>query len=157
MKINTPLILIVFFCLTACTSKQQENNGSAFDEAAVLDKNKNIVNNVFKELINERNLSAIDELYAKDMVDHSPFEGDSPGIGGFRKSVKDFIAMYPDLKVNIEDIIASGDKVATRESWKGTHFITKKVATGETMHIFRITDGKVTDEWSMGWDWLPNP
>ncbi len=65
------------------------------------------------------------------MVDHSLFEGDSPGIEGFRKSVKDFIGVFPDLRENVEDMIASGVKVATRESLKGTHAATKKVVTGE--------------------------
>ncbi len=156
MKTHILFTAILFFSVLACTSNKQETTDGKTDQSTVLEKNKNIVNRVFKELVNERNLSSIDELYVSGMVDHSPFEGDTPGIEGFRKSVKDFITMFPDLKVTVEDMIAEGDKVATRETWKGTHAITKKVVTGETMHIFRIADGKITDEWSKGWEWLQN-
>ena len=101
---------------------------------------------VFTELINKRNLSAIDELYDQKMVDHGAWEGQGPGIEGFRKSVKDFIAMFPDLQVTVDNMIVAGDMIATKDSWKGTHATTKKVVTGETMHVFRIVDGKITDE-----------
>ena len=62
--------------------------------------------------------------------------------------------MFSDLKVTVDNMIAAGDLVATKDSWKGIHAATKKVVTGETMHVFRIADGKITDEWSNGWEWL---
>jgi len=105
-------------------------------------------------LINKRNLSAIDESYSTNIIDHSPFEGEAPGIEGFMKTVKEFIDMFSDLIVLVVDTIAQGDKVTTRETWKGTHATTKKGVTGGTLHLFRIIDGKVTDEWSKGWEWL---
>ena len=30
----------------------------------------------------------------------------------------------------------------------------KKVVTGETMHVFRIADGRITNESSNRWEWL---
>lgn len=47
-----------------------------------------------------------------------------------------------------------GDRVVTRESWAGTHGPSGKTFNGSLIHIFRLHDGKITDEWSMGWDWL---
>ena len=129
-------------------------NNAKTDDKAIQEKNKNIVKSVFTELINKRNGSDIDELYDQKMVDHDAWEGQEPGIEGFKKSVKDFIAMLPDLQVTVDNMIVAGDMIATKDSWKGTHAATKKVATGETMHVFRIVNGKITDEWSNGWEWL---
>jgi hypothetical protein len=41
---------------------------------------------------------------------------------------------------------------ATNESWKVTMKSNNKVLTGETLYMFRIKDGLITDEWSKGWE-----
>ena len=145
-------VLLVGF--TRCNSKAENSNPAKIDDKAVQEKNKNIIKSVFTELINKRNTGAIDELYDQKMVDHGAWEDQAPGIEGFKKSVKDFIEMFPDLRVTVDNMIVAGDMVATKDSWKGTHAATKKVVTGNTMHVFRIVNGKITDEWSNGWEWL---
>lgn len=154
MRTKLLFLIVSFFGVIACTSKNENVNDISNDATTVLEKNKQIAASVFEQLINKRNVSAVDELYATDMIDHSPFEGEQPGIEGFKKTVKEFIDMFPDLKVTLLDTLAQGDKIATRETWKGTHVTSKKVVTGETLHLFRIQNGKITDEWSKGWEWL---
>src|SRR4051794_4713568 len=100
MKTNIHFILMLFFCLAACTSKKMDSN-NVKDHESVLEKNKQIAAAVFEQFINKRNLSAVDELYATSIVDHSPFEGEVPGIEGFKKTLKEFIDMFPDLKVTL--------------------------------------------------------
>ena len=65
-----------------------------------------------------------------------------------------FIA-FPDLYYVIEDLIAEGDKVVARVTNTATHqgplmgippTGTKLTFTGTD--IFRVVDGKITDEWS---------
>ena len=65
-----------------------------------------------------------------------------------------FIA-FPDLYYVIEDLIAEGDKVVARVTNTATHqgplmgippTDTKITFTGTD--IFRVVDGKITDEWS---------
>jgi predicted SnoaL-like aldol condensation-catalyzing enzyme len=54
----------------------------------------------------------------------------------------------------VEDIVAEGDMVSSRETWKLTRRSDQKQLSGETMHWFRVKDGKITDEWSKGWEWV---
>lgn len=108
---------------------------------------------LFQEVINQRNISYIDEVYVPDAIDHSAFPGQAPGIAGIKEAVKGFLEIFPDLKVTVEDIIAEGNKVASRETWKGTKKSTGKSVSGSVLHIFRIQDGKITEEWSKGWEW----
>ena len=64
-------------------------------------------------------------------------------------------AAFPDATVTIEKMVAEGDMVAFRVTFKGTHqseFIDitptgKKVEVANT-HIFRIADGRVAEGWS---------
>ena len=59
------------------------------------------------------------------------------------------------LEINVQDIIAEGDLVATREAWKVTLASNNKALTGEIIHIFGFKGELITDEWSQGWEkWL---
>ena len=145
------LLRLVGFAM--CNSKGQQAT-TVNDDKALQERNKNIVRSVFNELINKRNIAAVDKFFDQKIVDHGGLEGQASGIEGFKKAVGDFIAMFSDLQITVDNMIAAGDMVATKDSWKGTRAATKKVVTGETMHVFRIVNGKITDEWSNGWEWL---
>lgn len=49
-------------------------------------------------------------------------------------------AQVPDLHINVEDVIAEGDKVVTR--YTGAH---GKVSG---IQIFRLVDGKIVESWA---------
>lgn len=121
-----------------------------------IENNKQVILHLFQEVVNQRNPSAIDDLYASNVVDHSAFPGQAPGTEGIKNAVRDFLRAFADLEVTVEDMIAEDDKVVTRETWRGTHGPTGKTATGTVIHIFRIREGQITEEWSQGWDWLEN-
>ena len=147
-------LIILLLGFTMCTQKQEVTNPPKPGNAEL---NKQIVSTIFKQAINNKNISILDSFFTPGVIDHSAWEGQEPGLKGVKKGIEGLYALLPDLKVNTEDMIASGDLIATRETWKGSDIKTKKVVTGETMHFFKISNGKVTDAWSKGWDWLPQP
>ena len=63
---------------------------------------------------------------------------------------------FPDMKIEIQDIIAEGDKVVVRNITTETHkgyFVNipptgKKISTSATV-ILRVDNGKIQEEWSM--------
>ncbi|MGD8352593.1 MAG: ester cyclase [Pseudomonadota bacterium] len=121
-----------------------------------LSENKRVVLRLFGEVFNRQSLSVIDELYDPDVVDHGAFPDQPPGIAGIKSAIDGFFEIFENLEINVEDVIAEEDKVVTREVWRGTHKPSGKEANGTLIHIFRIRDGKIADEWSRGWDWLEN-
>jgi steroid delta-isomerase-like uncharacterized protein len=80
-----------------------------------------LVGRFFDELVNGRKLELIDELMAPDFVEHEEMPGLEPG----REGVKQFFAMiaegFPDFKMNVEDVIAEGDRGVVRSTLTGTH------------------------------------
>jgi predicted ester cyclase len=70
-----------------------------------------------------------------------------------------FRAAFPDGSMTIEDMIAEGDKVVTRKSYRGTHqgeFLSipptgRQIRVG-LIDIMRIVDGKVVEHWNVGDD-----
>ena len=63
---------------------------------------------------------------------------------------------YPDLHVTVEDLIAEGDKVVTRNSVTGTHQgeymglppTGRSVAYNE-IFVFRFADGRIAETWGV--------
>ena len=99
--------------------------------------------------------ATIDELCHPDLVDHNPAPGHEPTLAGFKQKVAGFKAIFPDLKEDLQDIIASGDTVATR--WVVTGALQQEFlgvpASGqairvEGMNFYRLTGGRVTDIWT---------
>ena len=105
------------------------------------------------EAVNERNLALLDELMASDFFDHTL---QTRGLEGAKQFYALFFKGFPDFQMAIEDIVAEGDKVWVRITFKATHTgewmgITptgKKVKT-EMVDIFRIVNGKLVEYWKV--------
>lgn len=118
------------------------------------EENKAIVRRHIEELVNKRNLDALDDV-ATDVVWHDAPPGLAPGREGMKQWLTIFGPAFPDWHSTIEIMIAEGDMVATRTTGRGTHtgeFIgippTGKQVTMTGMDIHRIVDGKIVEEWS---------
>lgn len=73
------------------------------------------------DLINAGDIDAFDSVMAHDFVEHE----ETPGLAPTREGVKAFFRMYiaafPDLRFDAEDVLVSGDKAIGRVMVKGTH------------------------------------
>jgi len=152
MKLIPAAFLVLIF--NACTSNQEQTNIATTASTSTTEKNKELIKRVYTDMANKRNYALIDSFFAPNIFDHGALEGQQQGREGFKKAVTEFLGMFSQLEIKPEEIIAEGDMVATRETWKVTMASNNKTLTGETIHIFRIKDGLITDEWSKGWEWL---
>ena len=122
---------------------------------ASLEQNKALMRNYIEEAWNKGNLDFIDKNFSSDFVSHGTF----PGQPTNRDSVKSVISTVrnaiPDLHITIEDMLAEGDKVASRWVTKGTHKgdlmgakpTGNKITVSETV-VVRVKDGKVVEGWA---------
>lgn len=121
------------------------------------EENKALVRRVYETLnqaLSTGNLAVLDEVIARDAVDHNPGPGQAPGLEGIKKAFGEFIVAFPDLHFTVEDMIAEGDKVAIRISTRGTHkgpFLgvppTGKQVTQTGIDVLRIAGHKVVERW----------
>ena len=121
------------------------------------EENKALVRRFVDEAQSRGNVDAIDELCSPEFVNHSA----PPGVPSNREGIKQVTAMFrqafPDSYFTVEDMVAEGDKVATRKTFHGTHqgeFMGisptgYQVSIG-LIDIVRIADGKVVEHLSMG-------
>src|SRR4051794_4450369 len=86
------------------------------------DDNKTIVRRVFEEL-DKHNYAVLDEVMVADYMHHDPALPPQMqrGRDNYRQGTAMFYTAFPDLRGTLEDMIAEGDKVASRLTWRGTH------------------------------------
>lgn len=118
------------------------------------EENKAILRRAMNEVVSEGKLDLIDDLAAPDVKNHNPMPGFAPGLEGVKQGIRVLREAFPDLEVDINDIIAEGDRVVSRHTVSGTHegeFMgvppTGKEIEWDAILIFRIVDGKITDQW----------
>lgn len=119
------------------------------------EENKAILSRAYEEAFNQKNLDALDEVIASDMTDHDPAPGQAPGLEGAKQYFSSLHSAFPDLHVNVEDMIAEEDKVAARVSVSGTHQgelmgidPTGNRVTITGIDLVRVTDGKIVEHWA---------
>ena len=119
--------------------------------------NKALVRRFVDEVQSRGNIDLIDEICSPEFVNHSA----PPGIPTDREGIKILTAMFrgafPDSYFTVEDMMAEGDKVATRKTFHGTHegeFVGippsgRSVSMG-LIDIVRVSEGRVVEHWSEG-------
>jgi steroid delta-isomerase-like uncharacterized protein len=121
------------------------------------DQNKALVRRVFDEIATGGDFTVVDDLYTEDYVDHAPFPGSPGGRGDVRHSIGALRTALPDLHVTVQEMSAYGDKVATHNTWQGTHTgevlgidPTGRVLTFAGVVVFRVAGGKIAERWAIG-------
>lgn len=112
---------------------------------------------IFEKLIRLQesgDLNTADQIIAPNWVNHDPSMPPLQGIEGFKQLTMLFRSAFPDMRVEIEDILAEGDKVSARLHLRGTNsgpFMgmppTGKAVDVTATGIFRVVNGRVSDNW----------
>ena len=122
-----------------------------------LDANKALVRRLYEEGFNEGNLDVVDEIVAPDAVTHDPIILDAPtGPDAIRGGIEMIRKAFPDFRVDVLDLVAEGDKVASFLSMSGTNTgdyrrggATHKKGTMRAFFLWRVVDGRLAESWGM--------
>jgi ubiquinone/menaquinone biosynthesis C-methylase UbiE/predicted ester cyclase len=98
-----------------------------------------------EEVCSGRDLDGIPRDYHPDFVDHvNRFT--YRGHDGARQSVALYLALFPDLRFEVDDQVSEGEKVASRWTLRGTHQGRKVQLRG--IVISRFQDGRIIEDWA---------
>ena len=108
----------------------------------------------YEEVINQKHLAVVDDIAGANYVNHSFPPGLPPGREGLKAFVGAFHAAFPDGHLSIDQMIAEGETVATRLTFRGTHtgdFLgiapTGKQVAVPALDMARYADGKLVEHW----------
>jgi predicted ester cyclase len=111
----------------------------------VSDANKKIVRRLINQVLNGGHLEVIDELYAPELAPAA------------KRWITPFRASFPDVHMEIVELIAEGDKVVGRFTCSATHLgqwlgqapTGRRFERVDEVGIFRLRDGRIADAWSL--------
>jgi predicted ester cyclase len=85
--------------------------------------NKNLLRRWFEQVWNQKSEAAIDEMFSPQGKSHGFPDADSVLVGpeAFKAIHRTFCGAFPDLHIDVEDIVAEGDRVAVRWRVSMTH------------------------------------
>ena len=119
-----------------------------------IEANRTLIQRFYDEGWTQNNLDVYDELVNEDFEDHQALPGLPPGREGFKMLNVMFRSAFPDLRVDIDNVVAEDDKVGCRWRSTGTHQgelfgipPTGKTVKFTEMGILRVADGKVVESW----------
>jgi len=120
------------------------------------ERNKAVALRWSEELWGKGQLAVADEIVAPDYVRHDP--GDpfpAQGPGDVKRIVGMLRAMLPDLRIEVEAVIAEGDFVVSRYTATATDTVgymgmppTGKTIRTPAIQIFRFANGRIVESWA---------
>jgi len=111
---------------------------------------KEFVRNHFEEFVNRKNLDIADVNLGPEFQDHGADvpPGTPPGPAGAKQYVGGAYKKFPDLRVDILDLIAEGDRVVVRNHWTGTEAATGARWEFSGIVIWRIKHRQLVERWA---------
>lgn len=124
-----------------------------------IESNKAVVARFYAEMWNGRRVEIVEEIFAPECVTHQMRSGAEVaavprGAEEMRAHVAAWLASFPDLRFEVEQVIAEGDLVMTRSVMRGTHAgewngiaATNREAAIRMIVVHRLKGGKIVEDW----------
>jgi steroid delta-isomerase-like uncharacterized protein len=122
-----------------------------------LEANKNVVRRYFLEMVNNQDLTILDQLVSQNRTAHNLLDGtvNNGTLDDLRKFLTYLFKAFPDLNYTIEDIIAENDLVVTRVVLHGTHkgefwgypASNNRIEYLSEIFFMRLENGKIVESW----------
>jgi len=132
-------LLAVMGCDTVTVNKDEEAISSET-------RNKATMRRFIEEIYHKGNMIAFDEVFAENCVLHLN-EKTAESLETAKRQTRMIIGMYRDIQVTIDDIIAEGDLVAIRTTFKGIFRRNGNEMTLPSIGFCRFKDEKVIEIW----------
>ena len=121
----------------------------------MFEENKQLCRRLYHEGWNKGKTDAVDEIVASNCRFHdAAFPSLGAGPKNYKQHILDCRKAFPDLRFNIDDVIAEGKEVVLHWTARGTHsgtFLgaeaTQRTVTITGTSISRIERGKLTEIW----------
>ena len=109
------------------------------------ERNKAIVRRLVEEVLNGGRMEVIDALYAPELAEEA------------RAWIAPFRASFPDVQMEVVELIAEGDTVVGLFTCSGTHLrewlghapTGRRFEAIDEVSIYRFRDGRIVESWGL--------
>ncbi len=150
-----PLALILCF-MVGCQNQAAMAEFEEFKAQAEIEEQNIALVKRYYEAWNSGDVEALKEIFSPDYVYHSG-PGQDESLEQVTEFLKQQMVAFPNSRTySVEDILAKGDKVVTRDIFRGTHEGDTEdfPATGNKVEspgieILRVENGKIVESWDV--------
>jgi predicted ester cyclase len=113
---------------------------------------RDLVRRLHAALLDSRDPDVADSFFAPEFLSHNNPPGFPPGVEGVKQFFSMFRDAFPDVSVEIDEMVAEGDRVAVATTFTGTHGgeLMGVAPTGRRVSvtgidIVRVAGGKIVE------------
>ena len=120
---------------------------------------KDLVQRFYKEVFENGNIDAMDDLVAENMIEHDqppPGMTLKPGREGVKELCEVYVRAFRPMSVQVHEMYQDGDTVITRATFSGTHSgqfgplpATGKSAAIQGIDIIRFEGDRMAEHWGL--------
>ena len=119
--------------------------------------NKTLVRIFYEGVVNNADFDLASRILTANFWDHGNPPDEPKGVEGLRRFLSMLATAFPDIKVEVREMLAEGDLVAVRLKVSGTHtgiLLGKIPPSGKRaiwsgMDFLRVSDGKIVERWGV--------
>jgi predicted ester cyclase len=111
-----------------------------------------LVLRLHETLLQARDPAVVDDFFAPDFVSHNNPPGFPPGVDGVKRFFETLGDAFPDIEVEIDELVVDGERVAAATTFTGTHdgevfgiAPTGRRVSVTGIDIVRIAGGKIVE------------
>jgi predicted ester cyclase len=108
---------------------------------------KAFVKKHFDDFVNKKKSDVALKNFSSDFLDHDGPRGATVGPAASKGMMEGMYKIWPDIHVEVEDIISEGDKVMVRNKWRGTSKTGKKIEFHGFV-LWRFAKGTIVERWA---------
>lgn len=119
-----------------------------------------IARRYFDEVVNDRRLEVVHEVFADDFLNHAAPVGQQLGTDALIEFFASLQLGFPDFRARLDELVPAGDRITVRFTFSGTHtgeFMglapTGRRVTMSGIDLLRVADGRIIELWGHE-DWL---
>jgi predicted ester cyclase len=112
------------------------------------DEMKAKVQSHFEDFVNNRKAEVIRTNMTPDFYDHDGPGGKPTDTSGDEKMMRQMHSTMPDLHLTIEEMIAEGDRVVCRNTWRWTDSQSGKKMGFRGFVLWRFEGDKIAERWA---------
>jgi len=118
------------------------------DPGLTVDEMKQFVARHFDDFVNRKKSEVALANFSADFLDHD--EPGEPQVGpeAAQTMMEAAYRRWPDLDVTIEEMIAEGDKVGVRNTWRATEAESGRRIEFHGFVSWRFAGGKIVERWA---------
>ena len=118
------------------------------DPGLSLEEMKTFVRNHFDDFVNRKQSDAALRNFSNDFLDHDEPGGVAVGAQAAKAMMEGVYQLWPDIRVTVEDILAEGDKVMVRNTWRATDRATQRGLEFHGFVLWRFANKKIVERWA---------